>query len=705
MNSIGWVRLPTLEQLANQGAHNPGRSRVSVVVRALASAILLVLPMMLVGSFAGSAYAQPDDAAQPDDLGNPTGITLPWRALGLPSSVDLYRDGTSTYTVALPAGLTAARLQGMIHTPVDMAAGFVEINDGEGNFLASVEMPPAAPGVVVAPFDVDIAAAPVRNSSVELSFTLRERDARVDRERVCELPARLELSNLATVFAGEQLPVTTVANFFAPVLGKLTIYAPIDASSAEQEAVLTLASAVARFYAARSLPIEVVGQERGAVPPPASGLDRAVVVETGEPGLTVVNAGAPNAYLRVSGDGDDLSKQVSLVATQLQPLAQVSTARVDQAGSDAALSGDTLTFKQLGVGGERTDILGTSNLQIGIQRARLGPRFDDVEVHLLADYTPVPAHDAASVVIRSDKLVVYRAALNDSGHLDATFNLDASELSQQWVNLEFALTYTPDQPCGSVLAPITFQVDPRSTLTMHRGGPPLGGFAAFPSEFSPKFLVALDGSSPNQLSYAARVVAAVARLNKAEITPQIVDVQTAADATSGALIVANSEAISQTPLTPPVSSNGSSVNFALPTELQVNIDSGLGSIQAFADPPHNRSVVLVTTTADWSLVDPLFSYFDGSDRDWSGLTGDVLAAGAAGTPVNIAIRTAGDASESPQSSASVPWLKAPQVVVGVLAAIAAIAAVAIVGVILYLRKRRPRTTPDPIGANTSADPH
>ena len=75
-------------------------------------------------------------------------------------------------------GLTATRLQGMIHTPMNISAGYVEVDDGDGKFLASVDLPPAAPGVAMAPFDVDISAARVRDSSVDLTFTIRARDDR-----------------------------------------------------------------------------------------------------------------------------------------------------------------------------------------------------------------------------------------------------------------------------------------------------------------------------------------------------------------------------------------------------------------------------------------------------------------------------------------------------------------------------------------------
>ncbi|AEV71900.1 hypothetical protein MycrhN_1279 [Mycolicibacterium rhodesiae NBB3] len=661
-------------------------------VRALAWVILLVIPAALAGPVAGSSYAQPGDPGAQTSAA-PGVVTLRWPTLGLQSNVDLYGDGNVDFTVPLPMGLTATRLQGMIHTPTNISAGYVEIADGDGKFLASVDLPSAAPGVAMVPFDVDIAAARVRDSSVDLTFTTRATEVL---DRNCGPTQHVMLSDLATVFAGTQLPPTTIANFFPTVLQKVTIYSPTDANSAEQEAVLTLTSTLERIYSPQPLSIAVVSQPRGALPPPAPDLERAVVVETGQPGLSVENVGTPAAYLRVSGDGEKLSAQVSLLATRLQPLAQSATARVDQAGADSVLSGDTLTFSQLEAGGRSTSFLKTSTLGVSFDRTKLGPRFDGIQVHLLADYTPVPARDAASVVIRAGQLVVYRAPLDQSGRLDATFDLDSQVLDQQFINLQLALTYTPDQPCGPLVSSMTFQIDPRSTLTMHRGGPPLGGFGAFPSEFSPQFLVALDGSSPDQLSYAARVVAAIARLTSTELTPKVVDLQTAVSASSGALIVANSAAITQTSLNPPVSGDGSSINFELPTALRVNISDGLGSIQAFADPPRNRSVVLVTTTTQWGLVDRLFSYIDGSVEDWGQLTGDVLAAGAGGTVANVSIRPASNVFEPASSAGAARWIK-------VAGAAAVVATIAVIAGALYFGRRRTRRAQGPSGAHSTGD--
>ncbi|MGB3482373.1 MAG: hypothetical protein WBB07_09185 [Mycobacterium sp.] len=650
-------------------------------MRALLSTLLLILPALLAGSVAGSAAAEPVDGGDPTDV---AAVTMDWPTLGLEPEVFLGPDSSTKFTVPVPAGLTPARLRGVIQTPVNIDAGYVEIDDGDGTLLGVVELPPATAGQVMTPVDVDISAARVRASTIGLSLTLRATD---DADQFCGPRQQLTISDLTTMFVGTEAPATTISSFFPPVLQRATIYTPADADAAEQQSVLTLVSALTRLYHPQPLNIGVVTAARGAAPPPAGQLTRAIVVEAGGPaGLSVENPGTPAAHLRVSGSGDELTTQVSLLVNQLQSLVQTAGTRIEQAGSTPALSGDTLTFAQLGISG-RTDVLRTGNLRLGTDRAALGTgRVDSVQVHLLADYTPVPAADSASVVIRSDNTVVYRAPLDDTGRLDATFDLDRQAFGQ-WINLDLALTYTPNQVCGPFVAPITFQVDPRSTFTVRRGGPPLDGFGAVPSEFSPSFLVAFDGSSPNQLSYAARTIGAIARLTGQQLMPQVVDLRTAADATSGALIVAKSAALADTSLHPPISGVGTEVGLGLPTELRAVIDDGLGSIQVFADRPRDRSVVLVTTTDTWRLVDPLFDYLQGLDGGWSQLTGDVLAAGAAGVPINVAIRAGSASSDSVDSAAPQPSPSLnPWVPIGV--GVAIVALIAVIGTAVWSRKRR-----------------
>jgi hypothetical protein len=130
-----------------------------------------------------------------------------------------------------------------------------------------------------------------------------------------------------------------------------------------------------------------------------------------------------------------------------------------------------------------------------------------------------------------------------------------------------------------------------------------------------------------------------------------------------------------------VGGNGADVQIGLPVELRADIDRGLGSIQAFADTPRGRTVVLVTTTGAWSLLEPLFDYVDRLPDGRSGLDGDVLAAGPEGTVTNLSIGSDGVAPESTRDSASWPaW-------VAIGAGCVALVVLA-VGTALWWRRRR-----------------
>ncbi|GAT11176.1 hypothetical protein H7I77_23805 [Mycolicibacterium novocastrense] len=602
------------------------------LLAAVSAVLLLTIPVA-----AAAALVAPAASAQPDPPPAPGAedLRLSWSSLGLPSDVRFVSANTNQdFRMPLPAGFTPRRLQGQIHAPVNFGPGFVEIEDARGTFLGAVNLPTVSPDQAVVPFDVDLSQAPSTSSPLTLSFTVRQNTGE---GQICGPGQELHISQLTTIYAGAEPPPTTVDTFFAPVLQRLTIYAPGDADRSEQEAVLALASAVERAYQPQPVSITVANKPRDTPPPAAGQLTRAIAVERGTAGLTLTNPGTTETYLRLSGRGDQLTAQVALLRDDLQSMAQTTAARVDQAVSPTDRSGDTVTFGELSMEG-KDEVLRTSDLTVGVDRAALGGgRLEKVRVHLLADYTPVDGDDVATLVVRANDDVVHSAELDTSGRVDTAFDVPSDQFGER-LTLTLTVTYTPRFLCSSMIAPLTFQIDEESTLTVTRGGAARGGFAALPSGLMPAFLVALDGSSPNQLDYAARVLVAMARVSSVELIPRVVELKSAAASDQPALIVASSAGLKQTDLNPPVSGEGSAIRVD-GDNLRVDVERGVGSVQAFADTPRDRPVVLVTTTAAWPLVDPLIGYIEGLPGGWSGLTGDVLAAGAQGTPTDVAIRS------------------------------------------------------------------
>ena len=126
-------------------------------------------------------------------------------------------------------------------------------------------------------------------------------------------------------------------------------------------------------------------------------------------------------------------------------------------------------------------------------------------------------------------------------------------------------------------------------------------------------------------------------------------------------------------------------------QIRLAIPDGLGTIQAFSQ--NSRTVVLVSTSGSWELVDPLFAYLDDQQGDLANLRGDVLVAGRAGQPELMTVRADGPQAEVDQVGTSwVMWL-------GISAAVVAIAVLVAVAIMLY--RRRFGGSSGPAGGSTT----
>lgn len=618
------------------------------VLRPRLLAALLAVAAATVGVGAGPATAQPAPAPAP-------GTALAWPQLGLPASVQLDTAAAKDFTVPVPHGTRSVVLTGRVRAPEHPGAGRVEITGGNGTPVADIALPDGTAGTAAA-FSVDLSALPVVDDAVTFGMRLRQQGTSADR---CAPPSDVTLFDLAATFAVGDVEVPrTVQSFLPPVLTALTVQVPEHPTVAEQQAALDLVTAVTARYRPVPVDVRVVASAPGSAGPPVTDdpLQRTVVVTEGGDAAATVESADGRAYLAITGPAPTLAAQTALFATGTDALAQSSTVSVTDAAARTVHGSDTLTFDQLGAAAQ-ADVLGRTDTYLGFEPTAFGSaQLGAAQVHLLADYTPVHPEDSATLVVEAAGTVVQSLRLDESGHVDRTFELP-TRMPGRATGMTLQLTYTPHGGCTPYTAPLSFRTDPRSTVTVAADGDPRGGFAALPLAFVPSVQVALDDSNPGNLARAAAVLRSVQRLTAVPLNVEVVPLEQAAGSGSGAVVVADAATVAALELDPPLSGTGEQVTADVVAPLSATVPGGLGSVQAFTDG--GRSLVLVTASGDWTPVDRLLDYAAGLEQGWASLTGDVLVAGADGRPAALTVRTDGSArflAETPSSWRRWAWL-------------------------------------------------
>lgn len=636
-----------------------------------------VLSCLLAAAAAAVCAGVSPASAQPaaDDIVRDT--TLVWPGLGLPSSVDLDATSSRDFTIPVPQGARGVVLTGQIRSAQGIGDAQVAIDDAHGRPVASFGVS-AAPGTS-SPFTADLSALPVVDGAVSMRMMLRPAHSPSDR---CSSAPAVTLFDLATTFGiVGTAPPRTVQDFLPPVLTGMTVKVPRTPTAAEQQAALDLVTAVTTHYLPAPVDVRIAASDAEPAGPPAMDdpLHRTVVItEGGDPAVTVERDGDGRRYLAISGSAQTLPQQASLFTSQTSALAQGASVTVTEPGGPAVHGTDTLTFGQLGASAQAL-VLGRTDAHVGFAPTAFGsPGLGAARVRLLADYTPVHPDDTASLVIESAGVVVQTLRLDESGHVDRSFDLP-TQMSGRSTGITMQLTFTPRGGCTPFTAPMSFRTDPRSTVSVVAGADPRGGFASLPLAFAPSVQVALGDSDSGHLSRAAAVLQSIQRLTATPLNVVVVPPEEAASSGSGALVVADAATVEALKLSPPLSGSAESARVDLATPLSATVSGGLGSIQAFTHG--GRTVVLVTASGDWAPVDRLLSYAAGLDDGWASLSGDVLVAGVDGEPATLTVRTDGSPrllAETPTSWRRWLWLGGAALIV----------AAASVGA-TWVRRRRP----------------
>lgn len=595
--------------------------------------VLAVLAVVAQTFLAPTAAAQPYAAAVSEPAPPPEpGATPPitWSQLGLADRLELIGANQPVdAAVPVPAGVGPTVLTGQIGSVVDVAAGRVDVLDGRGSTLGSIAVPD---DFGTLPFSVDISAAQVVDGKAALTFVLRDTNPSRDS---CTQPSSVTLNQLTMSYSGPTPDPVSVADFLPGYLDRVIVRVGPTPTVSQQQAALDLVAELTHLY--RPIPVRIDIATSAAFPPPTGLSSRVIDIrDGGTPGMAVQDPGTPAAVLVITGTGEQLIQQVDLFADRRFALAQSPTSAVLAARADRAQSTNIKTFGQLDMAGQ-VSALGTTTMYAGFDASAFGVGpITSAEIHLKATYTPVVGGEA-SVLIRSGSTVLATHRLDDSGSLDVTGTIPAQSVTSN-VGIALEIRYVPRQECAPINDRITFALDPTSTVTVTPGTRNRGGFPMLPTGFTPDFDVALG--RPDLLRFAGQAVNLMGQQTGVTLRPQVTSFADAAASGTGLLAVTGGEELAGAGLTPPLlpgTSTSASVDGGLSTDIDVN--GALGVVQAFTQ--NGRSVLAVSGTGDWSLVDTAFDHIRGLPNRWGSLTGDVVATGPAGKTVDLTVREGG----------------------------------------------------------------
>lgn len=622
---------------------------------------------VLVAVLAVGVIAAPASAA-------PLTTTLDWRQLGLGTAVDINgANAPVSISVPVPEGMAPTALNGVVASATLVSDAFVQVTRNDGTILGTIRIPRFGADQLSTPFRLPLTRIDVSDGRADIRMTLRL----INQDAVCGPDPQVSLTNLGVSYTGSAQVPSTISDVFGSVVDTVIIAVPRDPSAAVSQTTLGLVAAISDHYRPQRVSVDVVDTPNGSAPRPQNPLTRVIQVreQPGRGSITLDNPGRSDATLTISGDAASLPEQVALFRDNLAGLAETTTAAVSEA-TEREVQGSSTTFAEFS-GRLNTEVLGTTTLRPGFDPTALAlGRPGQIDVHLKARYSPVNGGARGSVLAVSGGEVLQTNALNESGSLDTSFTIPAAQVAAN-EPLEFRISYEPvPGECNPRSVPMTFQIDPSSTVSSDSTPVRMGGFASIPLGWQPTVQVALDGTDPGQLDAAAQLIASVQRSSAVALSPVLVPLDQAISSRTGALVVADAK--NAQPLNPPINTADSATLVDLPSQIRVSIPDGLGTVQAFAQ--NSRTVVLVSTSGSWDLVDPLFAFLDEQQGELANLRGDVVVAGVAGQTELMTIRADGPKVEVEQVGTSwIMWL-------GISIAIVVLGILVVVAIMLYRRR-------------------
>lgn len=629
---------------------------------------MLALAMALVSSphSAADPAEPPPVVADAAAVEAPALTTLSLASLGWADALAFYGGrGTATLTFPVQPGMTPTALNGTLLVPLNVRSVLITVQQGD-RLISRTEIPPA----VIGPVSVPLEGVTVTGDTATVTVTT----SYVPVDGYCLDPMdAVRLTDGAIAFAGAEAAPTAVADFFPPVLRKLTIALPPQPSMAESDAAVRLTASVAARYGRQNPDVVVVPLDPAAptLPDPPAPLERQVIIrESGNSGLSL-QPGPGTPALLVSGKAEALANQTKLIGTGTFHLAlspNVSSGPVQVATKPLR---DPATLRDLGQGGI-TAVALAPQVSVGLDQTRIGHPVRNVRVHLIGSYTPLARAFAGQFVASVGGESIDHWAADGSGTLDHWVDIP-DRLLQRYTNLVVALNVTGDTERCREYLPVTLTVDDSSEVQTDSANPPVpAGLQSLPQALMPNVQV---GIGSDALADTARAVAVVLGLQRTSSSPMDTTVvsrsQAIGSGKSAIIIAADGWTDSRVKL--PVSTANGKLEIQAedadkkPITLSLDPSIEFGSLQTVFDG--NRSLLIATSNGAPELLDGLLSALNADPPRWFQLDGAAIVAVPGRPPVTVPNPELPDQKVATSRFGWVWWVGAGAVALAALAAL------------------------------------
>jgi hypothetical protein len=557
--------------------------------------------------------------------------TLGLTALGGDADVTLHGlQGAQSITVPVPKGLTPSALTADLELPPYVRGGTLVVTQ-DNRTLSRVELLAADS----TPITIPLTGARVVDNTV--TFMVRSRLLPEEGDCLYDPTVPLQLNDAAIAYTGTEAAPTRVADFFPPVLQRVTIFIPRKPSVAESAAALQMTTAVVARYGRQNTDVEVAALADNGAAPPSAPLERNVVIRQGGDAAVALRGQPGVPALLITGNADELTNQVRLLNSDLSQLALSAKAVAGPITPSQQPAAGEMAIKDLGQSGVSATAF-KPQVIVGVDQTRLGKPVRDVRVHLRGSYTPLPSTVGGQVVVSIGDDTVDRWATESGGTIDRWVDVPNSAL-QRDTKLSVAVDISGNTgQCGE-FQPVTLTIDGSTAIDSKAADPPEPeGFQSVPQTLMPKVEIGIEPNSFDDTARAAVIVEGLQRLSGRQLDAEVATVADAIDSELPAVIVSAAK-WDNDKVVPPVRSMAGG-------KLDVERVGGGGAANLTLDPAvrfaslqvgrsGNRTVVFATSDNAPKELDALLRWLDSDPRRWSSLDGTAVIAQPGHDPVQV----------------------------------------------------------------------